>query len=75
MLLAITDITLMFIGLAVMVLLFSSFFIAFTSNQRKKIQHQKDINLLREQQQNQLIEAAVRSEENRAAPHSGNPAR
>jgi signal transduction histidine kinase len=63
MLLAITDITLMFIGLAVMVLLFSSFFIAFTSNQRKKIQHQKDINLLREQQQNQLIEAAVRSEE------------
>ena len=53
----------MFIGIAVMVLLFSSFFIAFSVNQRKKIQHQKDISVLREQQQNQLIEAAVRSEE------------
>lgn len=53
----------MFIGIAVMVLLFSSFFIAFSASQRKKIQHHKDINLLREQQQNQLIEAAVRSEE------------
>jgi len=53
----------MFIGIAVMVLLFSSFFLALTANQRKKIQHQKDINNLREQQQNQLIEAAVRSEE------------
>lgn len=32
-------------------------------NQRKKLQHQKDIAFLREAQQNQLIEAAVRSEE------------
>ena len=53
----------MFIGIAVMVLLFSSLLIAFSANQKKKIQHQKDINSLREQQQNQLIEAAVRSEE------------
>lgn len=51
------------IGMSAMVLLFASFLIVFISNQRKKLQHQKDLQRLQEQQQNQLIEAAVRSEE------------
>lgn len=51
------------IGISAMVLLFISFLIAFINNERKKLQHQKDLQSLREQQQNQLIEAAVRSEE------------
>ena len=51
------------IFIAVMLLLFASFLVAFIFNQRKKIQYQKDVQSLREQQQNQLIEAAVRSEE------------
>lgn len=63
MLLAITDIGVMIIGIAVMVLLFGSFLYATIINQKKKLQHQKKIQELREQQQNQLIEAAVRSEE------------
>jgi signal transduction histidine kinase len=46
-----------------MLILFSSFLIATLANQKKKLQHQKDIQSLREQQQNSLIEAAVRSEE------------
>jgi signal transduction histidine kinase len=46
-----------------MIILFLSFLFAFITNQKKKFQHQKDINILRETQQNQLIEAAVRSEE------------
>jgi two-component system, NarL family, sensor kinase len=49
--------------IAVMLLLFASFLIAFISSQRKKLKHQKDIQSLREMQQNQLIEAAIRSEE------------
>jgi len=51
------------IYIAVMLLLFISFLLALILNQRKKIQHQRDIEKLREAQQNQLIEAAVRSEE------------
>lgn len=51
------------ISIAIMLLLLSSFLIAFISSQKKKLQHQKDLQSLREQQQNQLIEAAVRSEE------------
>lgn len=51
------------ISIAITLLLLSSFLIAFISNQKKKLQHQKDLQSLREQQQNQLIEAAVRSEE------------
>lgn len=51
------------IFIAAMLLLFASFLIAFIFNQRKKYQYQKDVQSLREQQQNQLIEAAVRSEE------------
>src|ERR671921_375914 len=54
---------LMVIAIAVMLLLFVSFLIAFMLAQRKKLQYQKDVQKLREQQQNQLIEAAVRSEE------------
>lgn len=46
-----------------MVVLFSSFLYSFVIAQRKKLQHQKDLDTLRETQQNQLIEAAVRSEE------------
>ena len=47
----------------VMLILFISFLFAFVINQRKKLQHQKTLDTLREAQQNQLIEAAVRSEE------------
>jgi signal transduction histidine kinase len=54
---------LVIIGIAVMLLLFASFLIAFIFNQRKKWQYQQNMQKLREQQQNQLIEAAVRSEE------------
>ena len=49
--------------IGVMLLLFASFLIAFISSQRKKLKHQQDIQSLREIQQNQLIEAAIRSEE------------
>ncbi len=51
----------MFIG--VMLLLFASFLVSFIIAQRKKLKYQQDVQNLREQQQNQLIEAAVRSEE------------
>jgi two-component system, NarL family, sensor kinase len=63
MLLAINDIGVMVIGVTVMAFLFGSFLYAFVSNHKKKLKHQKDIQSLREHQQNQLIEAAVRSEE------------
>ena len=46
-----------------MLVLFLSFLIAFLITQRKKLQHQKDLDTIRQAQQNQLIEAAVRSEE------------
>src|SRR5438309_10856703 len=55
--------SLVIIGILVMVALFSSFLVAFVTSQKKKLQHQKDMQAIREQQQNQLIEAAVRSEE------------
>jgi len=54
---------LVIIGISVMLLLFTSFLVAVILNQRKKLKYQKDMEKLREQQQNQLIEAAVRSEE------------
>src|SRR4029077_20644980 len=41
----------------------ASFLIAFIISQRKKLKYQEDVQNLRETQQNQLIEAAVRSEE------------
>ncbi len=51
------------IAIALMLLLFASFLVALIFNQRKKLKYQKSMEKLREQQQNQLIEAAVRSEE------------
>ncbi len=59
-----TDIRyLLIVGIAVMLLLFASFLVALIISQRKKMKYQQDMQKLREQQQNQLIEAAVRSEE------------
>ncbi len=59
-----TDIRLLvIIGIAVMLLLFTSFLVALIFSQRKKLKYQQSMEKLREQQQNQLIEAAVRSEE------------
>lgn len=54
---------LLIVGIAVMLLLFASFLLALIFSQRKKLKYQQDMQKLREQQQNQLIEAAVRSEE------------
>lgn len=54
---------LVIIGIAVMLLLFTSFLVALIFNQRKKLKYQQAMEKLREQQQNQLIEAAVRTEE------------
>lgn len=51
------------IGISVMALLFISFLAAMIFSQRKKLKYQKNLQSLKEQQQNQLIEAAVRSEE------------
>lgn len=51
------------IGLGAITLLFVSFILALYYNQRKKLKYQKNLQALREQQQNQLIEAAVLSEE------------
>ena len=51
------------IGIAVMLLLFASFMYAFIIAQRKKIRYNQHLQELRETQQNQLIEAAIRSEE------------
>jgi len=46
-----------------MLLLFTSFLLALIYNQRKKMKYQQSMQALREQQQNQLIESAVKSEE------------
>ena len=54
---------LIIVGIAVMLLLITSVLLAVIFSQRKKSQHRKAMEQLREQQQNQLIEAAVRSEE------------
>jgi two-component system NarL family sensor kinase len=51
------------ICIAAMLVLFGSFLFAFIVSQRKKLKHQQEMQALRETQQNQLIEAAVRSEE------------
>ena len=53
----------LFICIAVMLVLFGSFFAMFTMSQRKKLKHHQAMLQLQESQQNQLIEAAVRSEE------------
>jgi signal transduction histidine kinase len=58
------DITyLVIIGIGVMLLMVVSILLAVIYNQKKKGQHRIALEKLREQQQNQLIEAAVRSEE------------
>jgi len=54
---------LIIVGIAVMLLLITSVLLAVIFSQRKKNEHRKAMGKLREQQQNQLIEAAVRSEE------------
>lgn len=56
-------ILLVIIGIAAMLLFAVGFLTIVVMNQRKKTQLQKSMEKLREQQQNQLIEAAVRSEE------------
>lgn len=58
------DITyLVIVGIGVMLLMVVSILLAVIYNQKKKTQHRVAMEKLREQQQNQLIEAAVRSEE------------
>jgi signal transduction histidine kinase len=58
------DITyLVIIGIGVMLLMVVSILLAVIYNQKKKTQHRIAVERMREQQQNQLIEAAVRSEE------------
>ena len=60
----ILDITfLITIGIATMLLLVAGFLLIMVKNQKKKWQLQKQMSLLKEQQQNRLIEAAIRSEE------------
>lgn len=54
---------LVIISIAVMLLLVTSFLLVFMINQRKRMKYQKEMQALREHQQNQLIEAAVKSEE------------
>jgi two-component system NarL family sensor kinase len=54
--------------IAIMLVLFGSFLFAFIISQRKKLKHRQEMESLRESQQNQLIEAAIRSEE--AVRHS-----
>jgi len=54
---------LLIVGIAVMLLMVISVLVAVIINQRKKNQHRSAVEKLREYQQNQLIEAAVRSEE------------
>jgi signal transduction histidine kinase len=63
MYLAVIDPSIVVIGIAVMALLFGSFFRAFVITQRKKLKYHQEMQQLRETQHNQLIEAAVRSEE------------
>ena len=57
------DISLVIMGISVMLLLFSAMFISFIITQRKKLHHQEELRTLQQSQQNQLIEAAIRSEE------------
>ncbi len=51
------------IGISAMVLLFSSFLIAFVSNQRKKIKYHKDLQAMQEAQQRSLMEQNLLLEE------------
>lgn len=51
------------VGIAAMLLLFISFLLIFIFTQRKKLQYQNSLQVLNERQKNQLIEAAIKSEE------------
>jgi signal transduction histidine kinase len=51
------------IGISAMVLLFSSFLIAFITNQRKKLQYHKNLQAIHEQQQQVLMEQNIRLED------------
>jgi two-component system NarL family sensor kinase len=51
------------VAIAVMLLLIISFLLAFNTSQRKKFQYNQNLLSLKEEQQNELIKAAVRSEE------------
>lgn len=54
---------LLVVGIAAMLMLFISLLLIFIFTQRKKLQYQKSLRALQDEQKNQLIEAAVRSEE------------
>jgi C4-dicarboxylate-specific signal transduction histidine kinase len=51
------------IGISAMVLLFSSFLIAFITNQRKKLQYHRNIQAINEQQQRALLQENVKLED------------
>ena len=51
------------IGISAMVLLFSSFLIAFITNQRKKLQYHRNIQAINEQQQKALLQENVKLED------------
>lgn len=54
---------LVIIGIAIMLFLAISFLLIFSISQRKKMKYHSEMQELRERQKNQLIEAAVKSEE------------
>ncbi|MDN5286407.1 MAG: Two-component system, unclassified family, sensor kinase [Mucilaginibacter sp.] len=54
---------LLVVGIAAMLMLFISLLLIFIFTQRKKLQYQNELRALHDIQKNQLIEAAVRSEE------------
>lgn len=54
---------LLVVGIAAMLMLFISLLLIFIFTQRKKLQYQNQLQALQDIQKNQLIEAAVRSEE------------
>jgi len=59
-----TDIRLLLVvGIAAMLMLFISLLLIFIFTQRKKLQYQNELQTMQNAQKNQLIEAAVRSEE------------
>jgi two-component system, NtrC family, sensor kinase len=51
------------IGISAMVVLFSSFLVAFISNQRKKLKYHKDLQMIHEQQQQALIQQNLQLED------------
>ena len=52
-----------YIGIATMLILIISFLVAIIVSERRKSRYRDEMQVLKESQQNQLIEAAVRSEE------------